>query len=102
MKTGQMPMYHYIVGMTFEGKVLLEGATLKQYGVVSGALCSRDGCLSRACKLSLVSRRAGATIHMDIRRDAFNIPTISAPVHDGLVDGEEVEPAPHVELQRVQ
>ena len=39
---------------------------------------------------------------MDIRRDAFNIPTISAPVHDGLVDGEEVEPAPHVELQRVQ
>ena len=38
---------------------------------------------------------------MDIRRDAFNIPTISAPVHEGLVDGDEVEPAPPVEFQRV-
>ena len=41
MKSGQMPTYHYIVGMTFEGKNLLEGATLKQYGVVSGA-CIRE------------------------------------------------------------
>ena len=42
MKSGKMPTYHYIVSMTFEGKTLLEGATLKQYGVVSGA-CIREG-----------------------------------------------------------
>ena len=39
-----MPPLHYILDMTFEGKCLIEGATLARYGIVEGMRSARFPC----------------------------------------------------------
>ena len=54
-----LPAYHYVLAMTFEGKCLQDDAKLTTYGI------NRE-----------------ATVHADVRRDAFDIPTHGPPVFD--------------------
>jgi hypothetical protein len=48
--SGQVPAQHYIYKISFEGKQILEGAPLRDYKITKGV-----------------------AVHLDVRRNAFNV-----------------------------